>query len=500
MRLERTSRRILVLAGVPLFCALAIGNAAGYRYGVSDLAFYLPAAFHSIDPELFPRDAALLAVQSRLTVVDEALGYALRAAGIAGFGPHATVYALHLLTLVGFYAAALGLGRATLRSGWAVAAFVTALTLRHAVGRTGVNTLEGYFHPRIVAFAIGMGALALFLRRRTWTAIALASVAALVHPTTAFWFVVCLGMAGLVADSGNRVRLLAVAILAAATVAAAMTHGPLAGRLQPMDAAWLAVIAEKDYLFPDRWPLDAWLVCVLYVAAIAGAGWQRARMGLLAGRERGLLAGAGALLAIFVVMLPPLFVRSALAVQAQPSRVFWILDVLATLGVVSLVEGAGTPGRRRAVRGLAAALLVFSCARSVYLVTVRFPERSLATIEPPETAWRDAMRWAESTPKDTHWLAHPQHAVLYGSSLRVSARRDVFVEANKDTAIAMYDRAVALQVAERRKVVADFDTLSAPAARRLAAQYDLDYMITEVDLPLPLAYRNTQFRIYRLTP
>ncbi len=38
------------------------------------------------------------------------------------------------------------------------------LTLRHAIARTGTNTLEGYFHPRQLAFAFGVWGLVLFLR------------------------------------------------------------------------------------------------------------------------------------------------------------------------------------------------------------------------------------------------------------------------------------------------------------------------------------------------
>ena len=41
-----------------------------------------------------------------------------------------------------------------------------ALTLRHAVSRSGTNTLEGYFHPRQLAFSLGALALVAFLSRR----------------------------------------------------------------------------------------------------------------------------------------------------------------------------------------------------------------------------------------------------------------------------------------------------------------------------------------------
>jgi len=51
-----------------LLCTL---NSAGYRYGASDLAFYIPAALEKLDPSLFPRDGALIASQAHLTMIDE---------------------------------------------------------------------------------------------------------------------------------------------------------------------------------------------------------------------------------------------------------------------------------------------------------------------------------------------------------------------------------------------------------------------------------------------
>ena len=46
------------------------------------------------------------------------------------------------------------------------AALGAAFTLRHAIAKTGANTLEGYFHPRQLAFALGLWGVAMFLRRR----------------------------------------------------------------------------------------------------------------------------------------------------------------------------------------------------------------------------------------------------------------------------------------------------------------------------------------------
>ena len=54
---------------------------------------------------------------------------------------------------------------------------MAALTLRHAITKSGTNTLEGYFHPRQLAFAIAALAVVSFLRGRYGAMCALVAVA-----------------------------------------------------------------------------------------------------------------------------------------------------------------------------------------------------------------------------------------------------------------------------------------------------------------------------------
>jgi multidrug efflux pump subunit AcrA (membrane-fusion protein) len=42
------------------FCLVAILNCGGYRFGIGDQAFYLPAVTQHLNPDLFPRDRAIL--------------------------------------------------------------------------------------------------------------------------------------------------------------------------------------------------------------------------------------------------------------------------------------------------------------------------------------------------------------------------------------------------------------------------------------------------------
>src|ERR687888_1725012 len=54
-----------------LFMVLCTMNSAGYRYGASDQAFYLPVVVRHFDASLFPRDRALIDAQGRLTLYDD---------------------------------------------------------------------------------------------------------------------------------------------------------------------------------------------------------------------------------------------------------------------------------------------------------------------------------------------------------------------------------------------------------------------------------------------
>ena len=110
------------------------------------------------------------------------------------------------------------------------------------------------------------------------------------------------------------------------------------------------------------------------------------------------------------------------------------------------------------------------------------------------------MHWISTTPLDANVLADPGHSWKYGTSVRVSAGRDVVLEEVKDSSIAIYSRDVAVRVVERTAALADFATITADRARELGAKYEATYLVTEAELSLPIAYRNDRFRVYALKP
>lgn len=72
---------VLVVAAI-LFGLAATANSGGYRYGVSDQAFYASAVLKDLHPSLFPRDTLLLETQSRLQLSDEILAGLSRLTGV----------------------------------------------------------------------------------------------------------------------------------------------------------------------------------------------------------------------------------------------------------------------------------------------------------------------------------------------------------------------------------------------------------------------------------
>jgi hypothetical protein len=512
------TRGFLFAVCIVPFIVLATLNSAGYRYGASDQAFYVPAILERLDPGLFPRDSALIHSQAKLTLIDEAAAGLTRTTGLSLQMFFAILYGVTLCTLAW---AALSLGGELFATRAAAVALVFALTLRHQITKTGTNTLEGYFHPRQFAFALGALAVVWFLRRGvTWQSIALVAAAGVIHPTTAFWLSIWLGVAAFVAAPRLRPAMAAIAVVLVTVGAWTLVSGPLEGRLVRMDDEWRATLATKDYLFPLEWPASAWAVNLGYIPLIVIGFFRRRSARVLRERELAVMVGCLSLVIVFAGALVLHANRIAIGFQLQPSRIFWMLDFLATVYAIWMLaedpalrnhalrkpalsersesKGESKSESRRRAAAVAAIVILLTVVRGSYVAYVRFPERSMAKIDLPDSDWKRAMNWAQATDRGSHWLADPYHAARYGSSLRVAGRRDVFVEEIKDSAIGMYERDVAVRTRDRMAALGDFDSLTEAGATELASRFDLDYLIAEKPLGLPVAFRSGTLTVYRL--
>ncbi|MGD9906217.1 MAG: hypothetical protein AB7U83_22320 [Vicinamibacterales bacterium] len=494
-RSERRPGIAVLAAGAAGFALLATLNAGGYRYGAADQAFYIPAILRQLDPALYPRDWAMIGAQGRYFLLDEVMALASRITGL-------TLPWLFLVaqaaTLAALYAGAIGLGRAVLSSGWAMTAWVAALTLRHRITMTGVNTLEGYFHPRVLVCGLGLVSLALLMRGRPWWALGLAAASGVLHPTTAALFVAIVAVAVVVDRPATRRPVAALAAALIGLAAMGSWQGQAFFDVTRMDPDWRALVATKDYTFPTAWSIGTWATNLLGPAILVAAWWARRRAGALAPAERGLVIGALALVAGFLASLPFIAAGVALAVQLQTSRVFWPVELLATLYLVWwLVDAPAAPARRWAA-GLAAALVVVATARGIYVGFLEHPGRPTVAVDLPDDDWTRALEWvATHTPRDAYVLADPGHAWKFGTAVRIGAGRDVFLEETKDVAMAMYSRAAAAEVRRKIDAVAGFDDLDAASLAALARREGLTLLVTARELDLPVLHAEGAVRVYR---
>ena len=479
--------------GALVFTLIAILNCGGYRYGVGDQAFYIPAVVQHLDPALFPRDRSLLSAQDRFMLYDEAIAAIAR---ISGASVPVLFFVAYLLGMALLFGAIASIGRVLYASAGTIVVLAALLTLRHRITQTGANSLESYFQPRMLAFAIGAWAIAVYLRGRGTLALVLVGGAFAVHPTTALWFGIWIVAALAVSERRWRVPIAALITVAGAGAAWAVTVGPLRGRLARMDAVWASAMAGKDYIFPSDWNASFWLVNLAYPIVAAVIFRARHRRGLASRREAGLVAGALVLVMVFLASWPLMAARVALAVQLQTSRIFWMLDFLTA---VYLAWALGEmPARQGIRRAIATGVVAIAVARGLYVWSVEHAGSPIVRVEIPRDNWTDAMGWIGRSPADTHVLADPGHAWKYGTSVRVAARRDVYLEEVKDLALALYSRDVAVSALQKIHDASNLETMSAEQLRGLADRYDLDYFVADRDVDLPLAYRNAQFRVYSL--
>lgn len=483
-----------LLVALVVFVVLATANSGGYRFGEGDQAFYQPATELRLHPELFPRDRALIESQAKLTIVDEMLAATSR---VTRLDLPQLFVVMYLLTLVAMFAASAQLARVVGLSETATAVFLLLLTLRHRIAKTGANTLEGYMHPRQLAFALGIFALTASFNRR-WVVMLLCwTAAAAIHPTTAMWWALAI-TAGLVLTTGKRQRLLLLLVVVVPVAGPAIVRSL---GLPVMDDQWVRVLDNKDYLFASAWPAYAWVLNLAYLPLILLIGKAK--------NDSRFTAPALALFVAFVSSYALVESRVALAVQLQISRVFWLMDFfLALLAAWLLVDGSWVARFRNAVgwrskwpqHAALAAVLLLAVSRGAYTLNAARASRSVVEIDLRADDWTEAMAWIRAQPADWLVIAHPDHAWLYGTSVRVSASRDVVVESVKDSAISMYDRDVAMRTAARLSALAAYDSLTAPQAVALGQLYGATVAVTEAGHPLdlPLLHRNAGFAVYDL--
>ena len=495
------------MLGAAAFTLLATLNAAGYRYGVGDQAGHIPSILRALDGRLFPRDSALIDAQSRLFVFDELLARAIRLVP-------ASLEAWFLGALSADAGPALcrpgpaGRSRCSCRAGRSPPSSPCA-RCGIASPRPAPTRSKAISIPRQLAFAIGVLGLGEMLRARPWTALAAAAAAGAVHPMTGLWFVVWIGVALFVEQPRLRP---ALAVGGGLGIAAGrrpagrrLPAGRADGRRVAGDARRQG-LPVRDRLGPralaaERRLPDHHRHHVRRAAAPRPRPSRRSR-------PRGGLPGAGGGL-----RRHPAAGRDARRRGGAAAGVARVLDGRsagdARCRVVARRVGRRRRrrpaiGRRRAAAGRSwrsprwprwpSAAAATRCSSSIPSGRCSRCRRRPTPGPTSRTTCADRRRPARtSSPIPTTPGGSASSLRVAGRARRLPRER----QGRGDEHVRSADGA-----AHRR---------AAPGPRRLRAahraraagprrRFELDVVVSERELALPEIYRNTQFRVYRLTP
>jgi hypothetical protein len=418
-------------AAGPFLAVIALAALAvtlhGYHFGIEDQTLYLPAIERALDPTLFPHDAVFFVTETRFTLFDEAMAYAVRWSGIpldflvAGVHFSALVLVLAACRRI---AIACGIDRSARWAGL----LLIAIALPMPVAGTRLGLMEQYLHPRGLAIALMLWAFVASINGRVIAA-PLVVVAGLIHPLTALW-----GTLHVVFQLRNWRWRHGVWLLCALVT---LSCNPL--QAPPADTTnyWREALSPQrfDVRYPLNWSWYEWLGVVGPIALLAyfvRSARQNGNDRLATMGARLLASGvAGVVLAIAVTAVPDR------RLPLQPMRELHLLYFVTFLLGGAQLERKRLRGRWPRRLGVFVPLVLVVLAVQRHFPSsphVEWPGR------PPDNAWARAFLWSrDHTPKDALFATDPFYLRRPGPdshSLRALAERSMLSEAYHDLAPA----------------------------------------------------------------
>jgi hypothetical protein len=464
-------RRNNSLFDLALILVLAVVGFAvmGYHPGAEDDGVYLSAVKADLNPALFSHDADFFRLQLQATAFDGWMAHFVQATGI----PVAWAELLwQFLSLCVILWACLSIARYLFpeaRAHWPGVALVAAMFTLPVAG-TALSLVDQYLHPRGLATALILLAVARILAGRTWQAAALLLVSFALHPIMAalgisFCFILTMTLSDPVRASVLRLAGKVKHRQTTAAVAAA----PLAWIFDPPNPIWRKAVASKSYFLLNRWAWYEWLgalaplVLFWILWRVAGRHGQPrlARFALAV-----LIYGVFQQVVALVMLETPALVRLT---PLQPMRFLHLIYFFMVLIAGCLLGNY---------------LLKASLWRwAVFLVLVNgsmlYAQRQIFSASehlelpgrPSSNEWLQAFAWVrQNTPQNAYFAVGARYMAAPGEdyhSFRALAERSQLADALKDTAVvtqvpelgAAWERQTEAQTGWEHFTLKDFERL-----------------------------------------
>lgn len=424
---DYAAKNLLRLAALTLFAFLLMG----YHPGLEDDSFYLAAIKRNLNPALFPHDADFFRLQFQATIFDKLIAWSVR------------LTHLPLMWLVLFWQIAAiffllhGCWRIARRcftapeAHWAATALVATL-LTMPIGGIAINLADQYLHPRTLASAAILAAVAAVIDRRFWIAGVLLAVAFAIHAIMAsFGISFCVFLWWTLRSRGRLEAPVAASLLI-----------PLGWLFQPASDEWRQAASTRGFYFLGRWAWYEWLgVFAPLVLLFALLRWLRSRnepnqqTALVPVVTALLYYGAFQTLAGLLIMLPPSLERLR---PFEPMRYLHLLYIFFFLIAGGLL-GSYVLGRRVyrwALLFVPLSAGMFYAQRELYPASAHLELPSIH----PQDGWLKAFAWIrQNTPVDDLFAIDPHYEELPREDhhgFRALAERSVLADYEKDAGMA----------------------------------------------------------------
>jgi hypothetical protein len=365
------------------------------------------------------------------------------------------------------------------RAQWAGVALVAAMFTLPVAG-TALSLVDQYLHPRGVATALILLAVARILAERTWQAAALLLVSFALHPIMAalgISFCFILRMTTLepvrawARGLGERLK------PRQATTAAAAA--PLAWMFDPPNPIWRKAVASKSYFLLNQWAWYEWLGALAPLLLF----WMLWRM---ANRRRETRLARFALAVLIYGVFQQVVALAMLETPAlvrltplQPMRFLHLVYFFMVLigGCLLGKYMLKTSVWRWAVFLLVANGSMLFAQRQIFSASehLEMPGRASAN------QWVQAFAWIrQNTPQDAYFAVGARYMAASGEdnhSFRALAERSQLADALKDTAVVTQVPELGAAWERQSEAQAGWEHFTLNDFERLKKQFGVDWVL-----------------------
>ena len=497
----------------------------GYHPGLEDDAFYLAAIKQDLNPSLFPHDADFFRVQFQATVFDKLIAFSLRWTHVPlEWGILFWQWAVTVLILWGCWRISRRCFAET-HAQWAAVTLVAVL-LTLPVSGTGLSLTDQHLHPRALATALILAAIAAVLvpavpknDRRLLLAGVLLAAAFSVHAImAAFGASYCLFLLWTPAHRAKteptKTEPTNPNIDQRRTVVGVALLWPLGWIFEPPSDAWRQAAATRSFYFVLRWHWYEWLgvgAPLLLLWWFRALARRRSQTVLAHVAERLVYYGVFQLAVALVILLPARLERLR---PLEPMRFLHLVYLLFVLLAGGLLGQFVL--KKHALRWLLLFVPLsagmFYAQRQMYPATphLELPgslsrnEVSRNNNEASRNSWVEAFRWiSRNTPVDSQFALDPRYMELPGEDyhgFRALAERSVLADELKDAGMAARVPRLAPRWLREVEAQRGWRGFKRPDFLRLNAEFGVDWVVLQAPGAdgLPCPYRNPQVVVCRV--